>query len=137
MDIGECIAIARKAAGLTQAQLAEKSGVAAITIHQYEHGKRQPRLDMLGKIARALNTSVYETVGSDWSGIDMSDAFGRDQSTSTQSIPPRARLDAAYAQLNVPGQEKAADAVETIAGNPKYQRQDPDPTPEEDPPKGQ
>lgn len=56
--IGKKIRKARKAAGLTQAQLAEKSGVAAITIHQYEAGKRQPRIKQLADITAALNLSV-------------------------------------------------------------------------------
>lgn len=56
--VGKKIRAARKAAGLTQAQLAEKSGVAAITIHQYEAGKRQPRMKQLADIAAALNMSV-------------------------------------------------------------------------------
>ena len=43
---------------LTQAQLAEKSGVAAISIHQYESGKREPRIEQLHRIARALNISI-------------------------------------------------------------------------------
>ena len=30
---------------------------------------------MLGRIAQALNTTVYEMIGPDWSGIDMSDAW--------------------------------------------------------------
>lgn len=58
MTIGECIRDARKAAGLTQNELADKSGVAAISIHQYEKGKRQPRLEQLLAIARALDIDL-------------------------------------------------------------------------------
>lgn len=56
--IGERIKQARKAAKLTQAQLAEKSGTATITIHQYESGKRKPRTEQLQAIAAALGVSV-------------------------------------------------------------------------------
>lgn len=48
----------REEKGLTQAQLAEKSGVAAISIHQYESGKREPRIEQLQRIAGALNISI-------------------------------------------------------------------------------
>lgn len=45
MDVSNKIREARKAAGLTQKGLAEKAGLATITIQQYESNKRQPRLD--------------------------------------------------------------------------------------------
>lgn len=58
MEIGERIREARKSLGWTQQQLAEKAGVAAITIRQYEAGKRIPRLDQLQKIAKAMGVSI-------------------------------------------------------------------------------
>lgn len=60
MTAGENIRAARKKAGLTQSQLAAKSGVAAISIHQYEKGKRVPRLEQIYKIADALSIPYYE-----------------------------------------------------------------------------
>jgi len=39
---------------LTQKQLAEKSGIATITLQQYERGVREPKLDTIAKIARAM-----------------------------------------------------------------------------------
>lgn len=62
MDTGKRIRQARKNAKLTQAQLAEKSGVAAISIHQYESGKRQPRMEQLKAIADALGISVESLI---------------------------------------------------------------------------
>lgn len=58
MTVGELIKNARKAAGYTQKQLSEKSGVAAVSIQQYERGIRQPRFGQLEKIAEALNVSI-------------------------------------------------------------------------------
>lgn len=63
MTIGECIKDARKKAKLTQAQLAEKSGVATISIHQYESGKRKPRLEQLTRISNALGVHIFDLVG--------------------------------------------------------------------------
>ena len=60
----------RKLRGLTQAQLAEKSGVAAISIHQYETGKRQPRFEQVSAIADALGILVTQLV--DFSDVDIS-----------------------------------------------------------------
>ena len=55
MTIGEKIRFARKEKGLTQKELASKSGVAEISIRNYENGtRRQPRVEQLGMIANAL-----------------------------------------------------------------------------------
>lgn len=75
MTYGESIKKARKESRLTQAELADRCGLATVTIQQYERGIRQPSLEKLGKIAKALGTTVYEMIGPDWSGLDMSDAW--------------------------------------------------------------
>ena len=49
-NIGENIKKARQKAHLTQKALAEKSGVATITIQQYESGKERQILSRLLKI---------------------------------------------------------------------------------------
>lgn len=48
----------RNAYGLTQKELAEKAGIATITLQQYERNKREPRKEVLSKIAIALNIPV-------------------------------------------------------------------------------
>ena len=64
MTIGQRIKEARKNAGLTQRELAEKSGSATGTIQQYELGKRQPRIEQLQAIASALGvTTAYFLTG--------------------------------------------------------------------------
>ena len=62
--VGWKIKMYRKLRGLTQSQLAEKSGVAAISIRQYETDQRQPRIEQLQKIADALGVSLSALVGS-------------------------------------------------------------------------
>ena len=49
---------ARLAAGLTQAQLAEKADVSRVSIGFYERGERIPPLDAGAKIAKVLNVSL-------------------------------------------------------------------------------
>lgn len=63
MSVGDNIKKARKNAGLTQKELAEKCGAAEITIRQYESGKREPRNEQLMKIARLLNVELYDLLG--------------------------------------------------------------------------
>ena len=58
MEIGQSIQEARKKAKLTQKELAEKVGMATITVQQYERGVRTPKIETLQKIAQALNTDV-------------------------------------------------------------------------------
>lgn len=61
--IGGCIRDARKEANMTQAELAQKVGLATITIRQYETGKREPKFASLLSIARALNIPVARLYG--------------------------------------------------------------------------
>lgn len=56
--IGKRIAELRKAKGLTQAQLAEKTGFPRSNIGRIETGKYSVGLDVLAKIAEALGASV-------------------------------------------------------------------------------
>ncbi len=53
-NIGDMIKLYRSKKGLTQKELAEKSGLAIGTIQQYELGKRKPRLSALIAVANAL-----------------------------------------------------------------------------------
>lgn len=55
ISIGKNIKKVRKKRGLTQKELAEKCGLAIITIRQYETEKREPNSTNIFKIADALN----------------------------------------------------------------------------------
>lgn len=48
----------RKAAGLTQRELGEMVGASDVSISFYERGEQSPDVEMLKKLATALNTSV-------------------------------------------------------------------------------
>ena len=52
----------RKHKGLTQESLAELVGLAKLQIYRYEKGASQPTLDVLKKLALALNSSLDELV---------------------------------------------------------------------------
>ncbi len=53
-EFGRHIRSLRKARGLTQESLAEKSGVAADTVRRLEYGSFSPRLDTLTKIGAGM-----------------------------------------------------------------------------------
>lgn len=142
MNIGERIKTARKKAGLTQAQLAEKTGVATITIRQYELGKRQPRIEQLRKIASALGLYISDLVeGEQWKQFSPEELMPEERlaKVASENLPPttvkagwksvptnqnRTRMNAAFDQLNPEGQAVAADQVENLTYNPKYQKKE-------------
>ncbi|BDF57483.1 hypothetical protein CE91St36_03000 [Christensenellaceae bacterium] len=58
MSVGERIRLFRQESGLTQEQLHEKTGLATITIRQYEAGNRNPGIAQLEKLSKQLSISV-------------------------------------------------------------------------------
>lgn len=62
IELGKKIQELRKKQGLTQEELAEKTGISARTIQRIENGEVDPRTYTLNKLAEALETSVDELV---------------------------------------------------------------------------
>ena len=56
--LGLRIAMLRRAAGLSQSQLAKAAGVSPSTIGMYEQGRREPSIDTLVAMADALGVSL-------------------------------------------------------------------------------
>lgn len=56
-DFGGRVRAAREAQGLTQEQVAERSGVHATEVSRIEAGKRDPKVSTLLRLAAALETS--------------------------------------------------------------------------------
>lgn len=52
----------RESRGMTQKQLAEKIYVARATVTSWEQGARTPHMDMLPRIAEALDCSVSDLI---------------------------------------------------------------------------
>ena len=65
MGIGSNIVNARQLLGMTQAQLAEKLGVARQTVAKWEHETATPDLSNAAALANALHTSLDMLIGSD------------------------------------------------------------------------
>ena len=63
--LGEILKEARKKAGLTQRELAEKIGKGYSTLQKYELGLFEPSFDTLEEIAAALDTTVDVLLGFD------------------------------------------------------------------------
>ena len=62
IDIGKYMLRARRRAGLTMRQLAEKSGVAESTILSWEHGNAVPNVCSCSRVAAALDLTIDEYI---------------------------------------------------------------------------
>ena len=71
MKLNEKIKQARKAAGLTQRQVADKVGIAKEVYQMYEYGTRNPRFEKLKAIAEACGVGV-EYFGADVKNLQKS-----------------------------------------------------------------
>lgn len=58
MTLGERIKSARRECGMTQKDLADKTGMTYQQISQYERNERQPKVETLIRISNALNKSL-------------------------------------------------------------------------------
>jgi transcriptional regulator with XRE-family HTH domain len=65
VQLGRRIAELRKAADITQVQLAEILGVAQQTMAHYEGGVSRIAVALLPPLAKALNTTIEDLVGED------------------------------------------------------------------------
>lgn len=59
LDITRAMMDARLSAGLTQMQLSERSGISQADISRLENGTRNPSLNLLKRLAAAMNTTLH------------------------------------------------------------------------------
>jgi transcriptional regulator with XRE-family HTH domain len=69
--IGDNIRKFRKEKNLTQKQLGDLLDMSEVMIGQYERGDRNPKIDTLRRIAKALNVELYDIA--DWSQYSTED----------------------------------------------------------------
>ena len=92
-ELGQKIAVQRRAVGLTQARLAEKIDVQPETISRVETGKRTASLDLLERIADALDLELHELFRAEEKENPRSRAIEKLLSTLGPSARPRAMMD--------------------------------------------
>lgn len=63
LSAAELVRTARLAAGLTQAQLAERAGVTQSVISAYESGRREPALSTLSRLVEAAGRRLEVQIG--------------------------------------------------------------------------
>jgi len=65
MKFSEKLKETRKRMGLSQGEAAKLAGITNVTFCQYEHGRREPSLSTLVKIASVLDVSVDYLLGAE------------------------------------------------------------------------
>lgn len=69
-EIGKRLKTARKAAGLSQTELATRLDKTLRTIQKYESGEIEPSIAMINAIAKELNVSPADLIGYRRPGIE-------------------------------------------------------------------
>ena len=116
MSLGQNIQILRKETGLTQAELARKIDVSAITIQQYERGVREPNLETIEKIAKALGVEFIDVLA-----IGTIQAQSKSHTGNAAITEKENRLLSHFRNLNDNGQSVAVERVQELTQIPRYQ----------------
>ena len=122
-SVNEQIKFFRKECKITQKQLSEITGIAEITIRQYEAGKYQPKLENLKKIADALSVPLAALLDIDETdqALNTLSDFKNVDVKQTQ-YPDMFNLKEleSYFTLNRKGKDKALSYIDDLAKLPEY-----------------
>ncbi|MCR1876439.1 helix-turn-helix domain-containing protein [Paraclostridium bifermentans] len=97
MSIGNNIKKIRNLKGLKQSELAELSDVSRVAIGNYERGERTPNVDILNKIANALDVSITDLLSED---------TNNDKSKVVVDLSDKDKLDESYFKLRALSRDK-------------------------------
>lgn len=128
MTIGKTIRSIRKEKGITQKKLAELSGMAEITIRQYEADKYKPKIEQVEKLANALGVTAVDLMGIEYFDATIDTGQIRKEIDALDSIEFAYGKDALqlmtdYLSLNEQGKRKASEYLTDLTEQPKYQQQ--------------
>lgn len=119
-QIGNRIKETRKKKGVKQSELAASLNIATITLRQYENGLRKISLDMIVRIAEALDVNpLYLFADAPEIGLNITG--------TTEEITYVKSLVSIVDRLNHYGKDKVINYASDLAENPKYQAAPPDP----------
>ncbi|MDE6908719.1 helix-turn-helix domain-containing protein [Hominisplanchenecus murintestinalis] len=142
METAKKIRMYRKKSGLTQNQLAEKTGLSIATIQGYEQNKYEPKIETLQKIAVALGVSINdlkptlplkagELIKKELIdelkklNISVEGISARDRTDAViKALEKKKSLLAAYDSMNISGQDKAIEQMELLTKIPEYRKED-------------
>ncbi len=96
---GELIAEIRRKSGLSQAELARRTGMQGSVISAYAHGRRQPSVSALARIARAAGLELAISPLSDADALERSGRILIDVLELADNMPSRPRGELRYPPL--------------------------------------
>jgi transcriptional regulator with XRE-family HTH domain len=96
---GELIAQIRRVSGLSQAELARRSGLQSSVLSAYEHGRRQPSVSALARIARAAGLELAISPLSDADAVERSGRVLIDVLELADRMPSKPRGELTYPPL--------------------------------------
>ena len=121
---------ARKAAGMTQDDLAKALGINRATLSKYENGSIDLTVTQLMKIANTLGVSIYDLLNT--KEMDFFDAGATEGQNALEWVyrnldgysfdKAELFLIRAFSKLNDKGQKEAVKRVEELTEIPKYQK---------------
>lgn len=125
MTIGKTIRALRKEKGITQKKLSELTGIATITIQEYEADKYVPQLKRIERIAAALGVSPFEIMGAEYWDLTSNNQ------QLVNVVAAFEAVDSAYGEeatkilndfltLNDTGRRKAAEYIADLTEQTKY-----------------
>jgi transcriptional regulator with XRE-family HTH domain len=95
----ELIAQIRSAAGLSQVELARRAGLQASVMSAYEHGRRQPSVSALARIAGAAGLELEISPPSDEAALERAGKVLIDVIELADNMPSRPRGELEYPPL--------------------------------------
>lgn len=112
MDISEIIKSRRSVIGVSQAELAEATGISVRQLARYEAGEQQPAFSVAVQLADALGISLAELAGQVSHELDLSGIWWAGWSTSKEGVP---RIDTHTLEVNQRGDVLHLEAERAIA----------------------
>ncbi|HUB37145.1 MAG TPA: helix-turn-helix transcriptional regulator [Solirubrobacteraceae bacterium] len=96
---GELICQIRRRSGLSQAELARRTGIQSSVLSAYEHGRRQPSAAALARIARAAELELTVAPLSNRVDLERSGRTLKDVLDLADAMPKRRRGELTYPPL--------------------------------------
>lgn len=130
--VGDAIKEVREYCDMTQAELAQKVGLATITVRQYENGSREPRFKTLQLLADALecdisdlipspneNPEYFKSVSDKLSSQQIENVVSFDL-TSSKEYQQLKIIETSFKMLNDLGKQTAIWRINELTQIPKY-----------------
>jgi transcriptional regulator with XRE-family HTH domain len=96
---GDLIAQIRRTSGLSQAELGRRSGLQSSVLSAYEHGRRQPSVAALARIASAAGLELAVSPLSDADALERSGRVLIDVLELADRMPSKSRGELSYPPL--------------------------------------